>query len=111
METGATNRLEISAVGTNLPVPRQEAESSAPKRSSEEDRPKKLAPANQLSSAPVPKTNRSVTFEVDSKSNQLYIKIVDRETGEVVKQIPPETLRKMAKQIEQMTGNILDTIA
>ena len=111
MDTGVTNELEISAVGANLPVPRQEAESSAPKRSSEEDRPKQLEPANQLSSVPATGTSRSVTFEVDSKSKQLYIKVVDRDTGEVVKQIPPEELREIASQMEQMTGNILDTIA
>ena len=52
-----------------------------------------------------------MTFEVDSKSNQLYIKVVDRETGEEARQITPEALRKMANQMEQMTGNILDTIA
>ena len=110
MDTGVINQIETSSVGTNVPVPRQEAESSAPKRSSEGDRPKKLAPANQRSSVPIPATSRSVTFEVDRKSNELYIKVVDRDTGEVVRQIPPEALRKMANQLELMTGNILDTI-
>ncbi len=114
MDTGVINQIETSSVGTNVPVPRQEAESSAPKRSSEGDRPKKLAPANQRSSVPIsvpiPETSRSVTFEVDRKSNELYIKVVDRDTGEVVRQIPPEALRKMANQLELMTGNILDTI-
>ncbi len=110
MDTGVINQIETSSVGTNVPVPRQEAESSAPKRSSEGDRPKKLAPANQRVSVPIPETSRSVTFEVDRKSNELYIKVVDRDTGEVVRQIPPEALRKMANQLELMTGNILDTI-
>ncbi len=104
MNTGTINQVETSPVGTK-------PESSAPRKSSEEARPKKLAPANQQSSVPIPETSRSVTFEVDSKSDQLYIKVIDRDTGEVVKQIPPEALRKMAKQMEQMTGNILDTVA
>ena len=111
MDAGLTNQIETSTIGTNVPVPRQKAESSEPRKSSEENRPKESAPANQLNSVPIPKASRSVTFEVDSRSNQLYIKVVDRETGEEVRQIPPEALRKMASQMEQMTGNILDTIA
>ena len=111
MDAGSTHQIETSTIGTNVPVPRQKAESSEPRKSSEENRPRELAPANKLNSVPIPEANRSVTFEVDSKSNQLYIKVVDRETGEEIRQIPPEALRKMANQIEQMTGNILDTIA
>ena len=112
MDTSVINLIETSSVGTNVPARKQEAELSAPRKSSEErDRPKKLAPAKQMTPAPIPETSRSVTFEIDKKSNQLYIKVVDRNTGEVVRQIPPEALRNMAKQMEQMKGNILDTNA
>ncbi len=111
MDTGVINQIETSSVGTNVPARKQEAELSAPRKSSEEDRPQKLAPAKQMTPAPIPETSRSVTFEIDKKSNQLYIKVVDRNTGEVVRQIPPEALLNMAKQMEQMKGNILDTNA
>ncbi len=73
MDTGLTNQLQASAVGTNVSVLKQDEELSARKTQSRQDPPKKLAPADKLNSVPVPETSRSVTFEVDKKSNQLYI--------------------------------------
>jgi flagellar protein FlaG len=49
----------------------------------------------------------SVVFQVDDHG-AIYIEVVDKETGEVVRQIPPEELRRLAETMTELTGQILD---
>jgi flagellar protein FlaG len=53
----------------------------------------------------------SVRFEQDSKSNQMIVKIVDRSTNEVIRQIPPEDLINLSKRLDELNGNILNTLS
>jgi uncharacterized FlaG/YvyC family protein len=41
-----------------------------------------------------------LTFSFDRKNNKLILQIIDRETREVVRQIPPEFLRRLADGLE-----------
>jgi flagellar protein FlaG len=49
----------------------------------------------------------SVVFQVDD-SGDIYIQVVDKETGQVVRQIPPEELRRLAETMTELTGQILN---
>jgi len=40
-----------------------------------------------------------LTFSFDRRSNKLILQLVDRETKEVIRQIPPEFLRRLAEDI------------
>mgnify|MGYP005834431185 CR=1 FL=1 len=42
-----------------------------------------------------------LTFSLDRRTNKLILKIVDRETQEVVRQIPPEFLRRLADDLRK----------
>lgn len=53
----------------------------------------------------------SVRFEKDSGSNQMIVKIVDSSTDEVIRQIPPESLLNLSKQLDQLSGNIVNTLS
>lgn len=53
----------------------------------------------------------SVRFEKDSNSNQMIVKIVDSETNETVRQIPPEELMNLSKRLNELTGNIVNKAA
>ena len=53
----------------------------------------------------------SVRFERDSGSNELIVKIVDRETDEVIRQIPQEELLELSKHLEELNGNLVDTFS
>jgi flagellar protein FlaG len=53
----------------------------------------------------------SVRFEQDSKSNQMIVKIVDRNTNEVIRQIPPEDLINLSKRLDELNGNIVNTLS
>jgi flagellar protein FlaG len=53
----------------------------------------------------------SVRFERDSGSDALIVKIVDSETDEVIRQIPPEELLNLSKQLREMSGNLVNTVS
>ena len=47
-------------------------------------------------------------FKIDRKTGMVIVKIKDRETGEVIRQIPPEVVVKLAKTIEEFLGLLFD---
>ena len=51
----------------------------------------------------------SVRFENDKDTHDLIVKVVDQETDEVVRQIPPEELITLTKRLSELSGNIVDT--
>ena len=51
----------------------------------------------------------SVRFENDERTSDLVVKIVDRETDEVIRQIPAEEVLEMKAVLEDLRGNIVDT--
>ena len=51
----------------------------------------------------------SVRFE-NNDSDQLIVKVVDRDTDEVIRQIPPEELLELTKHLKEVSGNIVDTV-
>lgn len=51
-----------------------------------------------------PPPNRAVTFRRSEDAQRFYIEVVDRSTGEVIRQIPAEQLLKVAEQV----GNLLN---
>ena len=53
----------------------------------------------------------SVRFEQDDNSRELIVKIVDRESNEVVRQIPPEELINLSKHLQELSGNIVNTVS
>ena len=51
----------------------------------------------------------SVRFENDERSEGLIVKIVNRENGEVIRQVPSEELLDLTAALEDLRGNIVDT--
>jgi len=47
-------------------------------------------------------------FRIDKDTNMVVIKIKDPETGEVIRQIPPELAIKLAKNIQELLGVLMD---
>ena len=52
--------------------------------------------------------NVELKFNRDQETGQTYIKIVDRDSGKVVREIPPEELRKLAEKLDEMVGILFD---
>lgn len=55
--------------------------------------------------------NSQLNFEVFEDTKQLYVQIVDRNTKEVIKQIPPKEMLELSAKIKEMVGLILDRYA
>lgn len=53
---------------------------------------------------------RDLQFEIDSASGQTLIKVIDRETEEVVRQIPSEEAVQRARSLEASDLNLIDDI-
>ena len=51
----------------------------------------------------------SVRFENDDAANQLVVKIVDRETDEIIRQVPAEEVLDLRATLEDLRGNLVNT--
>jgi uncharacterized FlaG/YvyC family protein len=57
--------------------------------------------ASAVNEARVFGESTELTFSLDRRTNRLILQIVDRETREVVRQIPPEFLRRLADDLRR----------
>jgi flagellar protein FlaG len=55
--------------------------------------------------------NRSVRFEVDASSGQLITQVVNRDTNEVIRQIPPAELIRIATRLRDFLGLVFNSEA
>ncbi len=52
--------------------------------------------------------NRSLRFKIHERTNEVMVKVVDSETGEVIREIPPEKLLDMFANMLELAGLIVD---
>jgi len=115
--------MNIEAVGTaNYSPPRvnepsqkvdsqrKEVEQQQPASSQEESNMQPEELLNQIKSI-TEDGLYSVRFERDSGTDQLLVKIVDSDTDEVIRQIPPEELVNLSKQLKELSGNLVNTVS
>lgn len=55
--------------------------------------------------------NFNIDFDRDDETNSLIVKIIDRDTGEVLRQIPPDQILKMRRHLREALGLVFDHIA
>lgn len=74
-------------------------------------------PANPFEDA-LKKVNESmqawstgIRFEMDEDTESMVVKLVNNETGDVIRQVPSEAMLKVAKMIIQMQGGSINTQA
>ncbi len=53
----------------------------------------------------------AVRFERNDQSNQLVVKVIDRDTDEVIRQIPAEEILNLTEQLRELRGNVVDTVS
>lgn len=51
----------------------------------------------------------SVRFETDLETHQMVVKVVDNESGDVIRQIPPEGILGLKEALSDFEGNIVNT--
>lgn len=52
-----------------------------------------------------------IRFEMDDDTEQMVVKLVNNETGDVIRQVPSEAMLKVAKMIIQLQGGSINTQA
>ncbi len=52
--------------------------------------------------------NLGVQFSVDEETGETVIKIVDKETDDIIREIPPEQVLKLRKKLDEMVGMLFD---
>jgi len=52
--------------------------------------------------------NTEAEFKIDRDTGMIVVKIKDKDTGEVIRQIPPEVMVKLAKTIDEFLGLLFD---
>lgn len=51
---------------------------------------------------------RTVDVALDKQTNMVIVRVTDRETGEQVRQIPPESALNITRNIDRLTGILVD---
>jgi flagellar protein FlaG len=52
--------------------------------------------------------NKKLQFVVDHSSNEVIVKVIDKETDKVIKVIPPEELQRLHRNLKETIGLLLD---
>jgi len=53
--------------------------------------------------------NKKLQFVVDHGSNEVIVKVIDRETDKVIKELPPEELQRLHNNLKDTIGFLFDT--
>jgi len=52
--------------------------------------------------------NKKLRFVVDRDSNEVIIKVIDKDTDKVIKELPPEELQRMHSNVKEVLGFLFD---
>ena len=104
-KSSAENPKKLPVGGQNMPTEIQEKETSVPM--TRETIQKTVEQLNQFSRD----QGRNLQFSVDEVLDLTVITVVNKETNEVIRQIPSEEVVRLARQMAFETSTILDTQA
>ena len=62
----------------------------------------------EIQSSRIDSINRKVDYHIEQDSNELVIKIRDKDTGEIIKQIPEEEFLRLTNRISDFNKSMLD---
>lgn len=52
--------------------------------------------------------NKKLDFKVHEETDRIVVKVVDKDTGKIIKEIPPEEILELAARIERFLGVFID---
>lgn len=67
----------------------------------------KVKQATELINKTIQSMSRSLEFTVDEGSKEIVVKVVDKDTGDVIRQIPSEETLQIAKALDHLQGLII----
>ena len=104
-EPRATAVEEVGAVGTSSDAARSKVElpASSPPETTAQDLKGAVEQLNGFMQA----IKRELQFSIDDSSGRTVIKVIDSETQEIVRQIPPEQVEQMLRELGDGPGSLL----
>jgi flagellar protein FlaG len=89
--------MEIESLPTNQPVPAVAPQASPETRSENREL---IHAVRALNATELFGQNSELTFILDRETGRPLVRIVDRDTREVIRQIPPESALRMAEDLK-----------
>lgn len=80
----------------------------APSRVSASDLQQKLQEAAQRANSYFEVTDTGLRFEVGKRTGRIIVTVVDRETDEVIRQIPTEEMVRISERMNELRGLLFD---
>ena len=56
-------------------------------------------------------TNVGLQYRVDDNTGDVVVSVINRDTGDVIRQLPPEQILKMRQQLQELMGVMFDVTA
>ncbi|GEA16637.1 MAG: flagellar protein FlaG [Moorella sp. (in: firmicutes)] len=54
--------------------------------------------------------NIKLRFKLDHEKGEIYVLVIDAKEGKIIRRIPPENVLKVASQMQQLVGLLLDEL-
>jgi flagellar protein FlaG len=110
MPNAAAGPLTATPVMPKQPVERVQAERVLPtaKATSQSVSQKELAQSIEQIQVMMDLRNRSVEFTTDESSGARVVKVVDSNSGDVIRQMPAEELLSFMRNLTRMLGTFID---
>ncbi|MEW5701234.1 MAG: flagellar protein FlaG [Candidatus Zixiibacteriota bacterium] len=55
--------------------------------------------------------NVGLRYRIDERTEDLVVSVVDRDTGEVLRQVPPDQILRMRQRMQELMGILFDVTA
>lgn len=72
------------------------------------DKPKAVAKMVEQFNRELDLSQRQIVFQFDKISHQIWLNVIDKTTGQVVAEYPPETIRRIADGYSSVAGLAID---
>ena len=107
--TGSVERSPVVPETSSItPISSVVATNTNPVEKAPEETSKELAEAMEAVEIMMNVRNRSIQFVKDESSGANIVKVIDDNTGEVIRQLPSEELLGFMRNLTKMLGNFLD---
>lgn len=112
-ESTGIKRQEMPGGGNSVPV--TDAQSPRPEFQQPNDARQEMVEAVERLSDYVQHMSRDLQFSVDEESGKTIVRVLDSETGDIIRQIPSDELlaisKAIAENMESLSGLLLDNQA
>jgi flagellar protein FlaG len=114
----STNRLPPAAVNSPAPAEKPAEKPRAPQidtspaleepKADPQEKRRTLEHATEQLNQQMRRNNRDLSFSVDDVADKVVVTVKNRDSGEVVRQIPSEVALRVAHNLEDMKGLMQD---